>query len=595
MPVLSPAPSLFSAPPIETAAPRAKWKPKTAVTPADEWIAREAGVSPVAAALLRQRGFHDAASIDAFFHPQPEVLRDPALLPDIELAVARLVLALEKNQKILIFGDYDADGVTSTALLVRCLRLLRADVSWRLPERHEGYGMNESVIRDAKNAGFDLILSADCGIRDVEPARLAREIGIDLIVTDHHEPGDEIPDCIAVVNPKRRDSRYGFGGLSGCGVAFKVMQALLSSYKPQLLPSFSEKYLDLVALSTIADCVPLCDENRYLVSMGLQSLYSTKKKGLRALIQSAQAKDPEAAKKYDKGFFVGRDVSWQLAPRLNAAGRLASPTLALKLLLCDDENECYDLAQQLNSINSQRKGDQEIALQHAMAQVERETDLSREVLIVAAHESWPRGIVGLIAGKLVEKYHRPAFAFNISEGHAHGSGRSIEGFDLHALLEATKGNYTRGGGHAAACGLSLPAAQIADFRAAALDWGAKQLQIENLGPVLAPDCEVGGAHLTPQLTRELLLLEPCGNGNEEPQFLLRGARVEATKTFSNGVHLEMTLRHDGKKLRAIWWRNGEKLADFRVGATIELVFVPKADTFGGKNDVQLIIDDARLA
>jgi single-stranded-DNA-specific exonuclease len=594
MPVLSPAPSLFAAPIAKPAAPRAVWKPKTAVSPTDEWVARQAGVSPVAAALLRNRGYHDAASIDAFFHPQPEVLRDPALLPDIDAAVARLVRALEKGEKILIFGDYDADGVTSTALLVRCLRLLRADVAWRLPERHEGYGLNESVIREAKSAGFDLVMSADCGIRDIEPARVAREIGIDLIVTDHHEPSDEIPDCIAVVNPKRVDSRYGFGGLSGCGVAFKVMQALLQAYKPEVLASFSEKYLDLVALSTIADCVPLCDENRYLAAAGLQALYSTRKKGLRALIESAQSKDKEAAKKYDKGFFVGRDVSWQLAPRLNAAGRLASPTLALELLLCDDEALCYDLAQQLNSINSQRKGDQEIALKHAMEQVERETDLGRDVLIVAAHENWPRGIVGLIAGKLVERYHRPAFAFNIHDGHAHGSGRTVGDFDLHALLEATKPHYTRGGGHAAACGLSLPAAQIPDFRAAALAWADGHLQVDNLKPILRPDCQVSGAHLTPQLTRELLLLEPCGTGNEEPQFLLRGARIEATKTFSNGAHLEITLRDEGKKLRAIWWRNGDKLADFRVGDEIELIFVPKADTFGGKNDVQLIIEDARL-
>ncbi len=577
-------------PPVKPAV-RANWKPVTRVSSADELLARQAGVSPVAAALLRSRGHDNLASIDAFFHPSPSVLRDPALLPDMELAVARLIEAIEKGQKILIFGDYDADGVTSTALLIRSLRLLGADVAWRLPERLEGYGMNNAVIEDAKRAGFDLLMSADCGIRDIEPARRAREIGLDLIITDHHEPGGEIPDCIAVVNPKRADSEYGFGGLSGCGVAFKVMQALILAHKPEAFDSFSEKYLDLVALSTIADCVPLCDENRYLASEGLRQLYATKKKGLRALITSANA---NVDKKHDKGFFIGRDVSWGLAPRLNAAGRLASPKFALELLLCDDADECARRAAHLNEINSQRKGDQETALKSAIEHVRRETDLNSDVLIVAAHPAWHRGIVGLIAGKLVEKFHRPAFAFNISEGHAHGSGRSMGDFDLHALLEATREHYTRGGGHAAACGLTLPAEKIEDFRAAALEFASQSLTMDDLRPTLKPDCELRGRHIDMELTRELVLLEPCGTGNEEPKFLLRGAQIESTRSFGNGAHLELSLREDGKRLRAIWWRMGERLADFRAGEVVELIFVPKPDTFSGPNAVQLVIEDLRL-
>jgi single-stranded-DNA-specific exonuclease len=230
-----------------------------------------------------------------------------------------------------------------------------------------------------------------------------------------------------------------------------------------------------------------------------------------------------------------------------------------------------------------------------MELVERQADLSSDLLLVAAHETWHRGIVGLIAGKLVEKFHRPAFAFNIHDGHAHGSGRSIHGFDLHALIEATRPHLTTGGGHAAACGLSLPHANIEGFRAAALDFAATKLTFDQLKPTLAPDCEVRGSHLTPQLTRELVMMEPCGTENEEPKFLISGAKVEATRTFSNGAHLEITLRDERSKLRAIWWRQGEKLADFRVGSSIEMIFIPKPDTYGGKNDVQLIVEDARLA
>ncbi len=591
MPTLSPSStkSAFSAKP----AIRANWKPQTRVSPADELLARQANVSPVAAALLRNRGHVDLDSIHAFFYPEPTLLRDPALLPDIELAVARLILALENAEKILIFGDYDADGVTSTALLIRSMRLLGADVSYRLPERSEGYGLSNEVIQTAKNDGFQLLMSADCGITAHEPAALAREIGLDLIITDHHEPSQTLPDCIAVVNPKRADSRYGFDGLSGCAVAFKVMQALVGAYKPALLASFSEKYLDLVALSTIADCVPLCDENRYLASAGLKTLYGTKKKGLRALISSANA---NVDKRRDKGFFIGRDVSWGLAPRLNAAGRLASPKFALELLLCDDAEEAARRAMHLNEINTQRKGDQETSLKGAIEMVRRETDLEADLLIVAAHPAWHRGIVGLIAGKLVEKFHRPAFAFNIHDGIAHGSGRSMGGFDLHALLEAVSPQIEgmRGGGHAAACGLSLPAAKIEDFRAAALEYAADFLTVDDLKPTLTPDCELRGRHIDFELTRELLLLEPCGTANEEPQFLLRGATVEAAKAFGGGAHLELKLREDGKNLRAIWWRMGEKLADFRAGDVVELIFVPKPDDFSGPNAVQLVIEDLRL-
>lgn len=585
--------TLFATPSRTPSAPRAVWKPKASVGKEDELLAQEAGVTPVAAALLRQRGYKSADAIDAFFHPDAAVLRDPAKLPDIDKAVERLAQAIEKKEKILIFGDYDADGVTSTALLVRSLKLLGADVDWRLPERLEGYGLSPAVIADAKAAGFDLVMSADCGITALEPARLAREVGLDLIVTDHHEPSEQLPDCIAVVDPKRVDSQYGFEGLSGCGVAYKVMQELIKALNPRLLPSFSEKYLDLVALSTIADCVPLCDENRYLASEGLKKLYGTPKKGLRALIESMQPKDP--AKRYDKGFFIGRDVSWGLAPRLNAAGRLASPKLALELLLCDDAEECARRAEHLNEINAQRKTDQETALKGALQIVERQSDLNSDLLLVAGHESWHRGIVGLIAGKLVEKYHRPAFAFNIHDGHAHGSGRSIQGFDLHALIEATREHLTTGGGHAAACGLSLPEKNIDGFRAAALEWAATKITFEDLRPTLAPDCEVRGTHLTPQLTRELVMMEPCGTDNEEPKFLLSGATLESARAFSNGSHLELTVRDDGRRLRAIWWRHGDKISDFRSGDTVEMIFVPKPDTFNGKNDVQLIIEDARQA
>ena len=591
MPTLtsSPLPSPLLIPAVPRyQAPRPKWRARVEIEPSDRALASRLDISPVTAAILRARGYQDDRAVEAFFAPDRELLHDPGSLPDIELIVARLIRAIQSGERILIFGDYDVDGITSTALLLRTLRKLGALVDYRLPERHEGYGLSVETIETAKLAGFSLVMTADCGITAVEPAKRAREIGIDLVITDHHECGQEIPDALAVVNPKRPDSSYPFLGLSGCGVAFKVMQALILAYQPKALASFEAKFLDLVALSTIADCVPLCDENRYLAFAGLEQLYGTRKRGLRALIENAQIRD--------KGFYIGRDVSFGLAPRINAAGRLDSPTLALRLLLSDDDDECRALAAQMEELNQTRRSRTDVAVQEAEHIVEKQANLGSDRLLIAAGTGWHRGVVGLIAAKLVDKYHRPAFALNIDGDHAHGSGRSCADFDLHALIEATRVHLTSGGGHAAACGLSLQSKNVEPFRADALGHAAEKLSMEDLVPSALADCETSGRDVTLQLARELGRLEPCGTGNEAPTLLLSNVELGSMWPLGeSGLHLKGRVNADGRSLEWVWWRGGPRVEEFRRGVRVDCLFVPEINEYRGETKLQLSIKDMRAA
>ncbi len=577
----------FPSPAPPVAPPSARWQALTQVEACDRRMAARMNISPVSAAILRARGHSSAQAIEAFFAPHPGLLRDAADLPDIEKAIDRLWKGIVDREHILIFGDYDVDGITSTALLVRSLQKLGAQVSFRLPERDEGYGLTVEVIDEAVARKISLIVTADCGITATPAARRAREVGIDLIITDHHEPDESgLPDAVAVVNPKCEGSKYEFTGLSGCGVAYKVMTALLKRYQPAALNSFSERYLDLVALSTIADCVPLHDENRYMVARGLHQLYGTRKKGLRALIESAHIRD--------KGFYVGGDVSFKLAPRLNAAGRLDSPTLALRLLLSNDEAECADLAAQIEALNGQRRTDTDSALIEAHELVEREANLSSDRLLIAAGQGWRRGVVGLLAAKLVDKYHRPAFALNIENGHAHGSGRSCADFDLHALLEESRELIVSGGGHAGACGLTVETHRLPEFKEHALEYAADKLSMDELVPRHTADCEAPGRDVTLQLAQEMVQLEPCGTGNHSPVLLMRGARLQTIWPLKED-HSKGRVMVEGQSIEWIWWRSADRLSEFERGDSVDCLFVPEVNEYRGQVSLQLTIKDMRIS
>lgn len=568
------------------------WKKAPQIEARDRETAASCGISPVVATILRAREYSSPEAIECFLRPTADCLHDPFSLPDIEAAVARLQTAIDEREPILVFGDYDVDGVTSTALLVRTLKALKADVSWIIPERHDGYGLSTPAVEQAAAKGIKLIFSVDCGIGAFEPATRAKELGVDLIITDHHEPTqengrDQLPDAVAVINPKRADSRYGFRELSGCGVAFKVLQALLQKRAPQHLESFQNRYVDLVGLAAIADCVPLLDENRYLTRLGLKALAKTSKLGMQALIQSAGIKIQNES-------LSGRNVGFMLAPRLNAAGRIDSAQSALQLLLSTDENECQELAAKLEELNRERQDLTRRVLHEAVARVYEEVDLSSEMILVVAGENWPHGVVGLVAGRLAERFCRPAIVLSKENDFAKGSGRSFADFDLTQVIAHTNHLLESGGGHKAACGLSLQAENIEAFRTAAVEFTARVLRPAQLAPTVQADCEISGEDLTRDLIDDLALLEPCGMDNPEATLLLRNAQIMDGRAIGGqGRHVKWRVRAGRQTFDALWWSPGEKADGFAAGQTVDLCVSPELNEWNGVEKIQLIIKAAR--
>ena len=568
----------------------ARWTVRAQTTPQDAALARRCEISPVTATVLRVRGHDTPASVLRFLSPNESALHDPFLMPDIEAAVARLHHAISAREPMMIHGDYDVDGITSTAMLMRALLSLGADATPHIPHRKDdGYGLSIATVEDAAARGFKLILTADCGVRDVEAAARARELGVDLIITDHHEPSPDgvLPDAVAVVNPKRTDSDYPFAELSGCGVAFKVMQALLLRHWPKHAPSFWDKFVELAGMAAIADCVPLVDENRFLAREGLRALASTRKAGLCALKKSAGLRD-------DLSTLRGSDVGFRLGPRLNAAGRLDSALLCLQLLTSNDAAECAGIAAQLEGFNAERRDIEKRITDEACAMVAGEVDLSRDMAIVISGEEWNGGVLGLVAGRLAERFCRPAIVLNARDGVASGSGRSAAGFDLHSAVEATRDLILRGGGHEAACGMALETARLDEFRARVLACAGAALSPDDLVPRVEVDCAVTGRDLTMQLARDLEKLEPCGNGNPEARLLLRGAKILDGKSIgARGEHVKWQIEADGARFDALWWRPGERAANLIAGTTIEMCFVPELNHWNGNTRLQLIVKDAR--
>lgn len=568
----------------------ARWKMPPGVCPEDRALASELGISPVTAAVLRARGLVSPVAIRTFLNPNLAELHDPNLLPDCEVAVARLHRAISDKEPMLVFGDYDVDGVTSTALLVRALTSLGANVTWRLPERSgDGYGLNAALMESVKAAGISFVISADCGIRDVEAAQRARELGIDLVITDHHEPGAEMPDALAVVNPKRADSLYPFRELSGCGVAFKLMQALIARHWPRHTDSFWERFVDLAGMAAIADCVPLVDENRILAREGLRRLASTRKLGLQHLMRAARVTPTGDTLRASQ-------IGFGLAPRLNAAGRLDSATKSLRLLMSLDEAECAALAAELEEHNTTRRDVQKRITDEAVALVASQVDVMNDRIIVIAGEGWNGGVLGLVAGRIAERYNRPAIVLNRHDGALHGSGRSAAGFDLHATIEATRSLLIKGGGHANACGLSLHEDNFDEFRALVLQCAAERLTGDDLVPRVTADVAVEGRDLTLQLVHDLERLEPCGQGNDAPLFVLRNALITDGKSMGKtGEHLKWFLEADGARLEAVWWRPGERAAGFVTGTRADVCFSPELNTWNDQRRLQLVVKAARKA
>lgn len=537
-------------------------------------LARELRLSEVTASVLVRRGYGDPASAARFLAAELPGY-DPYLLGDMEEAVERIRLAVERGERICVHGDYDVDGICATALAVLYLREVGADVSWHLPSRfEEGYGVSRGTIARLADGGVGLVLTVDCGITAVEEVAEARRRGLDVVVTDHHRPGEVCPDCPVVATHR---SSYPFSELSGTGVVHKLGEALLGHGHPALT-----RHLDLVALATIADVVPLVDENRALAAAGLRALASTRRVGLQELMRAARV-DPAAVD--------AAAVSFRLAPRVNAAGRLGRPDVALELILTDDRDRARALAATLEGLNRERQAVEDRILREALALVDAlPPQRRRQSGYVLWGEEWHEGVIGIVASRLVERFHRPVVLVAGAGDRWKGSGRSIPSFDLHAALAACAAHLDRFGGHRAAAGLAIDPARLEDFAAAFGAYADEVLAPEDLVPVTVVDAAVSADDLTLELAEELARLGPFGLGNPDVTLLVPSARIASPSTVGDGKHLRFRVRDRGRDAgAAIAFGQGAQLDRVRADRPFDIAFRLKVNEWAGAVAPQLVV------
>ena len=572
----------------------ARWLLPTPDTELGDSLARQLGVSHLTAQVLINRGLKDADSARAFLNPQLNDLADPDLLPDIEAAVERTFAAARNKEKVLIYGDYDVDGTTATALLVRFLRLAGLDVDYYVPHRiQEGYGLNIAAIEEFKQRGVDLIITVDCGVGSVAECEHARAAGIDVIVTDHHEPGEQVASACAVVDPKLTGHLHTFRELSGVGVAFKLAWAVAKRFSTgqkisEEFRGFLLNSLGLVALGTVADVVPLLGENRVLVRYGLKALSSSAGPGLRALMDRARIR---------RGRLSSVDVAFGLGPRLNAAGRMADAALAIDLMITDDGAVAQRIAETLDRHNVDRQKLQNDMFQHAREMVLQQADFDGSRAIVLAHDSWHPGVVGIVASKLVDEFNRPTALIAIEGGVGRGSARSVPGNNRFDVLDGFRDRMNSFGGHAAAAGFQITTENIPGLREH-LNRAAKELAPELFQPSIQVDAEVELDDLSERLISELELLAPHGQANRRPLFVARGLRVAGKPKLMGmkGQHISFYVSNGKASLRVVGFGLGDKLYDRIIGGerSCSVVFSPRIDTWRGSGALELQIKDIDL-
>ena len=536
-------------------------------------LAQALGLSETTASVLVRRGYGDPETARAFLAAEIPA-HDPFALGDMEAACAAIRAAIAGKRRVCVHGDYDVDGICATALAVTVLRDLGAEVDWHLPSRfEEGYGVSRDTLSRLVEDGCGLLLTVDCGITAVDEITEAREAGLDVVVTDHHRPGDVLPDC-PVVAPS--SGSYPFMGLCGTGVVYKLAQALEAENL--------DRHHDLVALATVADVVPLLDENRGIVTAGLKRLARTTKPGLRALMSSARV-DPAVV---DAGA-----IAFRLAPRINAAGRLGHPRAALDLLLTEDTREADRLAGELETLNRERQAVEERILREALEQVEGWPEaVRRRRAYVVAGEDWHRGVIGIVASRLVERFHRPVVLIAGGEEEWTGSGRSIPAFDLHGALAACADHLGRWGGHRAAAGLSIRPENLSAFADAFAAHAGSVLSEEDLVPIARVDAAVDGRELTLDLCEELAKLAPFGLGNPAVRLLVGGCQVsELTAVGENGKHLRVGLSMNGRPLPGgIAFGRGNQLDSLRRPLLYDVVFKLSINRWNGTEAPELRIE-----
>lgn len=562
-------------------------------------LERRAGISPIVAQLLVRRGVEDPIAVDAFLAAKMSGLRDPELLPGLSDAADRVHRAIEDRRRIVIYGDYDADGMTSTAVLYLCLRMLGADVGYYVPNRlEEGYGLSEEALRKLAQRGASLVISVDCGIASLGPAAVAAELGIELIVTDHHEFAERLPEAAAIVHPRLPGSTYPFGHLCGVGVAFKLAWALCcraseSKRVSERMRGFLLTAIGLAAIGTVADVVPLIDENRILVRHGLKSLRERPTLGVAELIRVAGLEQ--------RATLGSEDIAFALAPRLNAAGRLGQAQLGVELLTTDSPSRAQALADYIHELNNSRDSLERSVYLAANKQIKEEFDAERDMAFVLAGKGWHAGVIGIVAGRLAEKYHRPVVLISLDQLGAKpgtGSGRSACGLNLHQAFKHCEEFLVGCGGHAAAAGLKVEERQIDTFREAFVEYAEAAITESNREASIEIDAEAPLSQLTLATLQQLEQLSPFGAGNPRPLLCATGVRLcEEPRLMGKGDrHLAARVEQHGASLRAIAFGGGdwyEALCGEAGSGSLDLAFRPVINEFRGRRTVEMHLVDWR--
>jgi single-stranded-DNA-specific exonuclease len=538
-------------------------------------LAASLGVQPLTARVLLGRGMEDLEQARRFLSPSIEHLHDPLLLTGMRTAVERLRAAITAKEKILIYGDYDVDGTTSVVILTKAIELAGGEASFHVPHRlRDGYGMRAEVIERAAAMGVRLIVSVDTGIRATEVVRGAQELGIDVIVTDHHLPEAELPPALAVLNPNRRDCSYPDKNLCGAGVAFKLVHALLATlgWTEEKLARMLKSFLKLVAVATVADVVPLLGENRIIVKYGLQGLHRVHNPGLRALLEVSGMADGRAPS--------ARQVAFQIAPRINAAGRMDDAQNVIRMFLTEDLEQARYLAGQLHALNQERQETEAEIVRLVLEECSKVPVTDDQAALVFMGRNWHRGVVGIVASRLVERFCRPAFVLSEEDGEASGSGRSIAPFHLLDALESMPDLFTRFGGHRQAAGVTLAAERVPEFRQRLNSYAAERLTPSDFRPQLAIDALVDLKELTTgPAVEEILAMAPFGFGNPAPLLAIFDAEVAAAPVVVKEKHLRVQLKQNGRNLMSTAWNFVERASELATGARTDAAFSVEEDAY----------------
>lgn len=542
-------------------------------------LAAETGYPEVFAGLLAARGVHNKEEAQRFLYPSEKNMYDPFLMKGMEAAVCRISQAMDAHEKITIYGDYDVDGITSITLLKNFFANSNIDVNTYIPNRlEEGYGLNKNAIREISYSDTTLIITVDCGITGIEEIEYAKKIGIDVIVTDHHEPGEEIPKCIAVIDAKRKDNKYPFNQLAGCGVAFKLMQALATDWK---LPEKEYlKFLDIAAIGTISDIVPLVDENRVIAKLGLMLVERTNNIGLKTLI------DLCGFKKIDS-----TTVSFGLSPRINACGRLGHADEALELFLANNRETTKKLAEKMNEYNSARQQVERKIYDEAVQEIIMEKD---KPAIVIGKEGWHHGVAGIVSSKITDEYFKPSILICFDGDEGKGSGRSIPGFDLHEALMECSEYLEKFGGHSMAVGITIKKDKFENFKKAFIEYTERK-DISEIVPVINIERKVELKDISIENVKELHQLEPFGEQNKMPLFLIENLKIVSIRSLSEGKHLKILLKQDNFFIDSIGFNMGDLTEQYKIEDRVDIVGTIDVNAFNENENVQITIKDIRKA